>query len=143
MKRQKKEIHPVVSEKRFEIGFHLFDQWLCMRQKGKMLLSFFEDNLIESAAIYGMGALGERLYDELRDSGVIVRYAVDRIAASKNIPGLKIYGSDVNALPDVDVVVVTPVQDYPEIVKLLEMKTDAAIISLKDIIDYCMAGDQR
>ena len=141
MKKQKKWVQPAVTEKRFEIGFHLLNQWLCMRQNEKTLLPFFEDNFIESVAIYGMGALGERLYDELQGSPVTVRYAIDRMAASKKQDGLKIYSADADSLPETDAVVVTPVQDYAAIMEFLEMKTDAAILSLKDIIEYCMSGD--
>lgn len=80
---------PKVTSKRFEMGFYIFNQWLYLRQKGKQLYLFFEDNQIENIAIYGMGALGERLYDELKDSSISVRYAIDRIADSKIFQDLK------------------------------------------------------
>lgn len=132
---------PIVTEKRFELGFHIFNQWLYLKQKGKNLQPYFEDNLLIDTAIYGMGALGERLYDELKGSDISVKYAIDRIADSKSIPGLKVYGCDEIRLPETDVIIVTPVQDYWGIVELLEAKTDAAIVSLSDIIEYCAAGE--
>lgn len=139
MKRQKEMAQPAVSGKRFEIGFQILNHWLRLRQKGRTLIPFFKDNMVMSIAIYGMGALGERLYDELKNSGITVAYGIDRIAASINIPELKIYGSEENAFPETEVIVVTPVQDYWAIVRGLEKKTKAVIISLEDILDYCMA----
>lgn len=139
MKKQREKVQPVISGERFEIGFQILNRWFCLRQNGGSITSFFKDNLIQRVAIYGMGALGERLYDELKDDGITVAYGIDRIAASKNISGLRIYGSDEIAFPETEMIVVTPVQDYWAIVKGLEEKTDAVIMSLGDILDYCTA----
>lgn len=139
MKKKNEIVQPVVSGNRFEVGFQILNQWLCLRQKGGSVTSFFKDNLIKNVAIYGMGALGERLYDELKDSEVAVLYGIDRMASSKNIYGLKIYSSCEIAFPETEVIVVTPVQDYHTIVKGLEEKTNAVIMSLEDILDYCIA----
>lgn len=132
---------PKVTEKRFEIGFHIFNQWMYLKQRGVSLKSYFTDNMIESIAIYGMGALGERLYEELQNSGLFVKYAIDWYAEFKNIPGLKIYNANEEMLPPADAIVVTPIQDYWAIVELLEKKTEAAVVSLGDIIEYCMSGE--
>lgn len=128
-----------VSNKRFEIGFDILNRWLKVKQNGKSLTLFFEDNCIKTVAIYGMGALGERLYEELFGGGNIsVVYAIDRIANSKIIPGLTIYGLEENKWANVDAIVITPVQDYWEIVGFLEERTETALLSLADIVDYCV-----
>lgn len=134
---------PKVTGKRFETGFHILNQWLCLRQRGGRLFPYFEENLVGRAAIYGMGALGERLYEELQGGGVSVVYAVDRAAGKKHIPGLKIYGLEEEELPDADVMIVTPVQDYWPVVAMMETKTKAAIVSLEDIIEYCAPEGDR
>lgn len=139
--RMKKKTQPPVPEKRFVIGFQILSQWLRLKQDGKMLTPFFEDNFIENIAIYGMGVLGERLYQEMQGSRIKIHYAIDKFAASKNKADFKVYGLDEACWPKVDAIVVTPVQDYWSIVELLEKKTDAAILSLQDIVDYCVAGD--
>ncbi len=143
MKEKKRIVQPAVSQRRFEVGFGILNQWLHLRQNGKSLLVFFEDNLIESAAIYGMGALGDRLYEELRDGPVTIPYAIDRNAAVITRHDLKIIHPDQESFPEADVIVVTPVQDYWQMVRLLERKTDAAILSLEDIVEYCMCGEER
>ena len=88
-----------------------------------------------------MGALGERLYQELKDSGIFVEYAIDRLASSKERLGFSVYGSEEKRFPQTDAVVITPVQDYWAIVEELETKTDAALVSLEDVVDYCADGE--
>lgn len=147
MKKQEKNTQLTASIKRLDTNFRMANRWLHLRQNKKTLASFFEDNLIESVAIYGMGALGERLYEELRDSEIVVPYAIDRNAkfikqSSRNkIEELEILAPNHETFPDVETIVVTPVQDYWLIVEMLEIKTDATILSLEDIIEYCMAGE--
>ncbi|MCI8334030.1 MAG: hypothetical protein HFH25_05560 [Lachnospiraceae bacterium] len=141
MKKQNQTGQPPVSEKRFEMGFRIFNRWLSLRQNNKTLLPFFRDNRIGTVAIYGMGALGERLYQELKDSGIFVEYAIDRLASSKERLGFSVYGSEEKSFPQTDAVVITPVQDYWAIVEELETKTDAALVSLEDVVDYCADGE--
>ncbi len=139
--KKKKLTQPAVPEERFVVGFQILSRWLQLRQAGKKLVPFFEDNFIAHVAIYGMGVLGERLCEELQGTKIIIDYAIDRFAASKKRPGLKIYGLEEDVLPEVDAIVVTPVQDYWSIVELLQEKVDAPVMSLRDVVDYCLAGD--
>lgn len=138
---RKQNIQPASSNKRFEIGFQMLAQWLYLKQNGKTLAPFFEDNVIKSIAIYGMGVLGKRLHEELKGEKIDVKYGIDRNEAVKTGAGFKIYGADERCFPEADAIVVTPVQDYWEIVRGLEGKTKAAIVSLEDVIEYAVAGD--
>lgn len=122
---------------RFEAGFYILNQWLAIKQQGKTLYSFFEDNDISTVAIYGMGALGERLLCDLQQSPVQVLYGIDRMAKDKKVQGLQLYGTDTDCYPDVDAIIVTPVQDYWIIVEALKNKTKVPILSLQDVIEYC------
>ena len=88
--------------------------------------------LFRSVAIYGMKELGERLYDELENSGIEVCYIIDKNADS-------IY-ADVDVItPDddlkpVDVIVVTAIYYFDEIEEMLSEKVDYPVISLEDIL---------
>ena len=79
-----------------------------------------------------MSYVGERLYDELKDSDIEVKYAID-----KNADGIY---SDVEIvtpqeeLKEVDAIVVTPVFYFDEIVEALEKKTESEVLSLEDIL---------
>lgn len=109
-----------------------FDHWLRIRQEGKTLVDFFERNNYKTVAIYGMKELGERLYDELQNSGITVKYIIDKNADT-------IY-ADVDVMtPDdelepVDVVVVTAIYYFDEIEELLSEKVNYPIVSLEDIL---------
>ena len=110
----------------------VFDQWLSLRQEGKSLEEYFKQNNYKTVAIYGMRELGQRLYDELKDSDITVKYAIDKNADA-------VY-TDVDVVrPDehlerVDVIVVTAVYYFEEIKEMLSGKVDYAIASLEDVI---------
>lgn len=132
-----------VSMERFKFGFDILNRWLYVKQNGGSLSSYFKDNRVGSVAIYGMGELGKRLLEEMQACKIPVKYAIDRMADAKGMAGLDIYDSSADRFPETDAIVVTPVQDYWDIVGLLEPKTGAAIISLKDVVEYCADCLQR
>lgn len=126
---------------RFEIFYHILDQWLSLRQKNRTLVPYFEDNFISEVAVYGMGALGERLIDELEDTPVSVSFAIDRMAEDKKVEGVKVFGVGETNYPHTELLIVTPVHDYWGIVELLQDRIDAPIVSLEDIVSYCWSKD--
>lgn len=112
--------------------FLMMNQWVKVKQEGKNLASYFEQNEYQKIAIYGMSYAGETLMDELKDTGVIVAYAIDKNADS-------IYADvDVMSMDDelesVDAVVVTAITFFDEIEENLSEKMDCPIISLEDIL---------
>lgn len=110
----------------------MFNQWLINKQEGKKLASFFEDNNYKSIAIYGMSYLGERLVDELKGSGIEVKYAIDKNAA--NIYADVEVKRPTDNLPGVDAVVVTAVYYFNEIEGELVELVDCPVISLEDVL---------
>lgn len=110
----------------------LFNQWMITKQEGKSIVDYFHKESIKSIAIYGMSYVGERLYDELKDSDIEVKYAID-----KNADG--IYSeleivTPQEELEEVDAIVVTPIFYFDEIEGMLSAKTEATILSLEDIL---------
>lgn len=121
------EVHAKVHEL-----YMAFDQWLQIRQQGKTLAEYFTQNGYKTVAVYGMRELGERLCDELKETGVTVSYAIDKNAAA-------IYADVDVVTPDeelapVDVIVVTAITYFDEIEEMLCGKVDCPIISLEDIL---------
>ncbi len=113
------------------ISFRMCVRWMELRQQGKHVADFLKRKGYRSTAIYGMGALGEQLYKEIRDQ-IPVLYGID--AAYKAIYSeLEIVPPD-GSLSDVDVIIVTPAVSYREICKKLEEKTNAAVYPLADIL---------
>lgn len=110
----------------------VFNQWMIDKQEGKSLAMFFNDNGYKKIAIYGMSYLGERLLDELKDSEIEVKYAIDKnadnIYADVDIKNLE------DDLPEVDAIVVTAVYYYQEIEEELGALVNYPIVSLEDIV---------
>lgn len=118
---------------KFKNYYNILNQWLVLKQEGKSLEQFFIDNKYKTVAIYGMGELGNRLYDELKDSNNIqVKYAIDRNAAS-TYAEIEILELEAG-LPEVDVIVVTAVFAFDEIEEELKKKVECQIVSLNDVV---------
>lgn len=111
----------------------LMNQWVRIRQDGKNLKSYFQANGYQTIAIYGMNYIGETLYRELRESGIFVKYAIDKNAEA--------ICSEVDViLPEyipggVDVIVVTPITYFDEIEDELASKVSCPVISMEEILD--------
>lgn len=112
--------------------YHLLVQWLTIKQEGKSLVSFFAENGYKTIAIYGMKELGERLYEELSDSEVEVKYIIDKNADSM-YADVDIIRPD-EPLEEVDAIVVTAVYYFEEIEEMLGEKVDYPVLSLSDIV---------
>lgn len=123
----------------FSWGFHIFDKWIQIKNEGESLQRFFEDNAIYCIAIYGMGAIGKRLYEELRYSSVEIKYGIDQNAENIQIDGLCIKTLE-DILPPIDAVIITPM-DFYEIEKNVyhKMGRDIDTIFIEDVVDYCFA----
>lgn len=117
---------------KFKSYYNMLNQWLILKQDGKTLVNYFTDNNYKTIAIYGMGEMGERLYEELKDSSVEVKYAIDKNTTSM-YSRLEVYDPD-DTLEKVDAVIVSAVFAFDEIEENLSGKFDCPIISLEDVI---------
>lgn len=93
---------------------------------------YFKNNHYEKIAIYGMGEIGKRLYEELCAEGIEVTAVFDRNAQRLD-PSLNVYSIE-GSVPEVDVVVITPTFDYDTIAEQLEKVVSCKIISISDVI---------
>ena len=117
---------------KFKEFYEVLIQWLTIKQNGKSLAEYLEKNEYHSVAIYGMKAVGERLYDELKDTKTEVKYAIDQNAESI-YADIDVYLPDDN-LPEVDVIVVTATYYYNSILNNIKDKVHCPIVSLDDVI---------
>lgn len=119
---------------KFKGYYQILNQWLSLKQDGKSVVSFFEGQGYKDIAIYGMGEMGNRLYEELKKSNINVKYAIDK-TAYYIYPELEIMDMEEDKeLPKVDVIVVTATFAFGKIEEILKEKTDSPIVSLEDII---------
>lgn len=110
----------------------LYDKWLELKQKHKSIKDYLEKNEIHSVAIYGMGRLGKRLYQELKQEEASVDYVIDRNEKLSDFEVRCIRPED--EMPLTDLIIVTAVYDYEEIKDVLEPKVLSQVISLERII---------
>lgn len=118
---------------KFKGYYNMLNQWLMLKQEGRSLEKYFVDNGYKTVAIYGMGEMGNRLYDELKDSTeVTMKYAVDQNAAS-TYSEMDVIDKDED-YEEVDVMVVTATFAFDEIAEELSEKVDFPIVSLEDVV---------
>lgn len=110
----------------------LFNQWMLTKQEGKSVVDYFHQKGIKTIAIYGMSYVGERLYDELKNTDIQVKYGIDKNADAIYSDLEIVLPKD--SLQEVDAIVVTSVYFYAEIEEMLAQKTDSLILSLEDIL---------
>lgn len=115
------------------VAFRLISKWLEIRQKGHSLIEFFDDNNIHSIAIYGMAELGCRLYDELEESEVEIKYLIDKSPnGMENILDFNILDERVS---EADVIVVTVALAEKQIINELQERGYQKVVGLSEIID--------
>lgn len=113
----------------------LYNQWLNLRQEGKSLAEYFKDNEYHKIAVYGMHYLGESLCNELENTGIEIKYGIDK-NADNIVSDIDIYlpNEELRDMEKVDAVVVTAFFFYWEIEEQLSQYLDCPIISLEDIV---------
>lgn len=129
---------PVSNDNFYPWGFNILDKWMQIKNRNSGLKSYFCDNKMQTAAIYGMGALGKRLIEQLKQDGIKVSYGIDKKKSEINIDGILVYSPE-DTLPKVDVIIVTPIFFY-EIEEMLQSKFGAwqNIVSIEEVINYCI-----
>lgn len=110
----------------------VLQQWIRLKNMEKSIAAYFVKRNIRSIAIYGMGDLGNRLFEELKSSAVEVLYGIDQ-NKDKVFSEIPIYSMD-DELPYVDAVIVTPYLSYDQILPKVKEKFHGEILSLEDII---------
>lgn len=120
-----------MSDKHLEL-FKMMTQWVQVKQEGKNLASYLEENGYKTIAIYGMSYAGETLVNELKNSGITVVYGIDN-NSDFIFSDMKIVTME-DDLEKVDAIVVTAITFFDEIEKALSEKTDCPVISLEEIL---------
>lgn len=123
-----------VQQKKDHILYEFMNRWLMLKQRGIEISSFFSKKRIYTVAIYGIRCMGERLYDELKESEVNVEYVIDRNPIE--LDGKVLVRHPDEELKPVDAVVITPIFDYLEIKDKLSDKLDCPMFFIEDVLFY-------
>ena len=117
---------------KFKGYYNMLNEWLALKQGGKSLDEYFKQNNYKTVAIYGMGEMGNRLYDELKTTDIEIKYAIDKNVDTVYAE-LEVKEID-DELPDVDVVVVTATFAFDDIVESIQDKFICPIVSLENVV---------
>ncbi len=117
---------------KFKEFYDVLNQWLRVKQEGKNISEYLLKNNYRNIAIYGMRELGEALLEELKDTEVNVKYAIDQNAEDIYVP-IDVLRPD-DDLEPVDAVVVTAIHWYEAIEINMKDKLGCPVISLGDIV---------
>lgn len=113
-------------------NYGVLKEWLLLHIKEKRISDYFDRNNYHKIAVYGMAELGQFFVMELENSGLDVKYGIDRRAEmiAAEIPVLTLEDD----LPPVDVVIVTAVYYFNQIADCLKDKLECPVISIEDIL---------
>lgn len=111
----------------------LYDVWMMTKQNGSSIAQYLTINNIHTIAIYGMSYMGIRLFYELKNSSICVKYGIDCEPRMK-IPGLAIYHINDLDNVEVDAIIVTAIFAFDSIKKDLEYLKNTKIIALDEIL---------
>lgn len=117
---------------KFKKYYELTNEWLKLKNQNILITKYFESKNIKTIAIYGMGELGIRLYEDLKNSNIDVKYGIDECGGLP-YTSLEILTPD-STFDKVDAIVVTAIFAYNNIKNNLNKKTNIPVISLEDII---------
>lgn len=124
------KIIQALSDKHFDL-FILMVLWVKKGQQGKIIKSYFLENKVTTIAIYGISYVGECLIEELKNTDIEVKYAIDcQINLKREINIISPY----EEFPKVDMIIVTAISFFDEIQRELMLKTDIPIVSIKEIM---------
>lgn len=115
----------------------IYDQWMYLRLRNQKIAEYLLKQEIKKIAVYGMSYIGNRLYDELKNSGINIVFGIDKDADKilYEIPVLKPDDTQLRKyIQEVDMIVVTAVAFYQEIKKELERSYQIKIVSMNDIL---------
>lgn len=111
----------------------LLDQWMTLRDKKISIDRYLKDIGCKKAAIYGLGIIGNHLYEELVDSEVeIVGIDCSEIYNNFKMP---IYKPN-DIFHDVDLIIVTPLK-YEVICQDLRKNYEGRIMPFHEVLRGC------
>ncbi len=122
-----------IYHKKFLMYYQTLDKWMLCIEKGENICRGLKERGIDTVAIYGMGKVYHHLRYELEKEGVTVKYIIDEkdeVLGEENVYMLK------DHLPDIEMIIVTVVDEYDKIREELKKRVlNAIIISVDDLIN--------
>ena len=117
---------------KYKSYYNVMNQWLILKLEGRSIEDYFINKGYKKIAIYGMGELGNRLFEELKNSSIQVSYGIDKNASS-SYSELQVFSVE-DELELVDAIIVTAIFDFYKVEELLGLKINCPIVSLEEVV---------
>ena len=115
--------------------YFLFRDWMRCKREGKSLARYFRERGWKKIAIYGYGRHGIEFFQDLQgQNDVKVSYLIDaRKDAMDGKTPLAVFRPE-EELPLCDAVVVSVIDEYDSILKILQERINMPIVSLAEVV---------
>lgn len=110
----------------------LLDNWMHLRDINIDFSAYFKKYGYHTVGIYGAGKLGTHLFYELKNTDIQVLFGIDKNCEAILFP-VNVYSPD-QQLPKADVIIITVIDKYGEISKLIDEKINCPMVPLEEII---------
>lgn len=120
-----------------EFLIQILNRMLFLKQRGKHISDYLQEEDIKTVSIWGCSDIGQRVYDELKESEIKVICAIDEKPAERNLPVRTVDATMEQAqlISQSDAIIITPVLHLTEILdKISEMNITCKIYSIDKIL---------
>lgn len=117
---------------KFRNMFFMMHKWMKLKNSGIEISDYLKNKGITKVAIYGMGYIGECLYQELLNANVQVVFAIDRTAVDfkRELPIIKLE----DEFEDTDLIISTVVEDVSETLEFLREKGKCQVVTFSQML---------
>lgn len=109
------------------------DRWMTLRDNGISIEQYLRKLNCKKVAIYGLGMIGNHLYEELRRTDIEI-VGIDRADIYNNYQ-MPIYKPD-DCFEDIDLIIVTP-SGYEAVYQKLRENYSKEIMSFQQLLSAC------
>ncbi|TCL58118.1 glycosyl transferase family 2 [Kineothrix alysoides] len=117
---------------KFQKMFFLYNEWMKLQEQDIYISDYLKQLEYNDIAIYADSYIGKRLYHNLKKDGLNISFFIDMNAKylREDIP---IYTLD-EELPEVDIIIISLVEEENSIMERLSYKTEAKVLSITELI---------
>lgn len=112
-----------------------FDMWLSARDNNCFIGSYLQKLNVKVVGIYGYGRLGKHLLNELEDSGVEIRWIMDKRNLSGQIDYCCLDPDDEEIPLDLDMIINTALGSIEEVEKKFIDLGFNKVVSIEEILE--------
>lgn len=125
----------VIELEKLRINTEVMNRWLFLKSRGIGISDFLVKKGWKKVVIYGGAQLGERIYDELTETGIEILYIIDQNPDAVNLKNLvNVYSLEEEWNETPDIMIVTPVYYFNEIKEQIKGSIKCPIVSIKEIL---------